>query len=83
MFIHFSLGFLKDRTLLGPSQPCEDAGTCGWLNLRTKHSWAWLGGDCLAVEALDNCVTGLKSLPNMRAQAGGGCEPFGSINAGD
>lgn len=54
VFIHFNLGFLKDRALLGPLQPCEDAGTCACLNLGTKHSWAWVAGDCLAVEALDN-----------------------------
>lgn len=61
MFTHFDLVCLKDRALLGPSQPHEATGTHAWLNLRAKYSWAWLAGDCLAVEALHNCVTELKS----------------------
>lgn len=52
MFTHFNLGFLKDRALLGPSQPCEAPGTLAWLTMGAKYSWAWLAGDCLAVEAL-------------------------------
>lgn len=81
MFTRFDLCFLKDRALLGPWQPCKAAGTRAWLNLGAKYSWTWLAGDCLAVEALDNCVTGIKSLPNVRAQVGSGWKPSGSVHA--
>lgn len=76
MFTHFDLCFLKDRALLGPPQPCKAAGTGAWLNLGAKYSWTWLAGDCLAAEALDNCVTGIKSLPNVKAQTGVGGNPL-------
>jgi len=55
--------------------------TLGWP-WGAEYSWAWLAGDCLAVEALGNCVTGLKSLPDVRAQASSGWKPSGSIHAG-
>lgn len=41
VFTHFDLGCLKHRALLGPSQPCEAAGTHAW-NLGARNSWAYL-----------------------------------------
>lgn len=79
MFTHFNLGFLKDRALLGHSQPCG-AGTCSLLNIGVKYSWVWLAGDCLGEEALDNSVSGIKSLENARAQAAGEWTPSGFIH---